>query len=144
MSKRLSDYGRTGINLTRTAMEYPALNGEVVTQRHADYCADNGHAVHTVNGVISQQCPRCGEAKAERVTGLTTAEIKSALVYIETDHGNWAEYPALVAELRFRRDFHVAYSRHKFHAYAGTQLGSAISGLVRTMAQQSVTQRGQY
>lgn len=42
------------------AMEMPALSGDVVTQGHADYCADNGHAKHTVDGVVSPWCPRCG------------------------------------------------------------------------------------
>ncbi len=39
----------------------PALNGEVVTEGHANYCAANGHMHHTVDGVEQGICPRCGE-----------------------------------------------------------------------------------
>lgn len=38
-----------------------ALRGEPVTQAHTDYCAAHGHAAHTVDGVASETCPRCGE-----------------------------------------------------------------------------------
>lgn len=40
--------------------DYPALTGEVVTERHARICAERGHASHTVNGRDSGTCPRCG------------------------------------------------------------------------------------
>lgn len=43
------------------AMTFPALNGEVVTQGHADYCAANGHATHKIDGAIQDRCPRCGD-----------------------------------------------------------------------------------
>ena len=42
-------------------LSYPAINGETVTQGHADYCKAEGHGTHTVNGVVSPLCPRCGE-----------------------------------------------------------------------------------
>lgn len=41
-------------------LSYPALNGQTITEGHAQYCRDNGHAVHTVDGVKSTLCPRCG------------------------------------------------------------------------------------
>lgn len=44
-----------------TALEMPALNCEVVTQAHANICAERGHATHKVNGEIQPHCPRCGE-----------------------------------------------------------------------------------
>lgn len=47
----------------RYATSYPALNNDVVTQGHSDYCADTGHASHTVGGVLSTFCPRCGESR---------------------------------------------------------------------------------
>lgn len=34
---------------------------QVVTQGHADYCRDNGHATWTVDGVVLDRCPRCGD-----------------------------------------------------------------------------------
>lgn len=48
------------------AMSFPALNGEVVMQGHADYCAEHGHATHTVEAedgttTIAARCPRCGD-----------------------------------------------------------------------------------
>jgi len=46
-----------------TARDFAALisNGNGVTQAHADYCAANGHAKHTQNGLDTGVCPRCGE-----------------------------------------------------------------------------------
>lgn len=45
----------------RTALEYPALDGDVVTERHARYCAEHGHATRTLDGVDVGACPRCGD-----------------------------------------------------------------------------------
>lgn len=44
-----------------SALDYPALDGRGVTQAHARYCADHGHATHTVDGTPTGTCPRCGE-----------------------------------------------------------------------------------
>lgn len=44
-------------------LSYPAVNGEVVTEGHANYCKENGHATYTMNGVASAICPRCGSTK---------------------------------------------------------------------------------
>lgn len=44
-----------------TANRFPALNGEPVTEAHARTCREQGHATHTVDGVDSGTCPRCGE-----------------------------------------------------------------------------------
>lgn len=44
--------------------DFPALNGDVVTERHARTCREQGHATHTVDGV-RQACPRCGEVTVE-------------------------------------------------------------------------------
>lgn len=57
-----------------TALEMPALNGDVVTQAHANICAERGHATHKVNGEIQPHCPRCGEALAEE-TPVATFEV---------------------------------------------------------------------
>lgn len=45
-------------------MSYPALNGEPVTEGHARYCQESGHATHTVDGVTTGRCPRCGDQSA--------------------------------------------------------------------------------
>lgn len=45
--------------------QMPALEGNVITQRHTDYCKAHGHAVHSFEGLVSDYCPRCGK----RVTG---------------------------------------------------------------------------
>ena len=39
---------------------FPILTGDVVTQGHANYCAEHGHATHKVDGVDTGVCPRCG------------------------------------------------------------------------------------
>lgn len=53
-------------------LSYPAVNGEVVTQGHADYCAEHGHAKHTIDGVVSPLCPRCGADKTSEVAAVIT------------------------------------------------------------------------
>jgi hypothetical protein len=40
---------------------FPALVGGVVTERHARICREQGHARHTVDGVDTGTCPRCGD-----------------------------------------------------------------------------------
>lgn len=47
------------------SLSTPALNGEVVTQGHSDYCAANGHSTYKVAGVDQGMCPRCGERTAK-------------------------------------------------------------------------------
>lgn len=50
--------------LTRTQhLDFPALDGRPVTQGHANMCTSKGHATHTVNGVDTGVCPRCGDVK---------------------------------------------------------------------------------
>jgi predicted RNA-binding Zn-ribbon protein involved in translation (DUF1610 family) len=49
------------------ALSYPALNGEVVTEAHAAYCRTNGHAKHTVDGIVQMHCPRCDEVIMVRI-----------------------------------------------------------------------------
>ena len=51
---------------------YPAINGEPVTEAHKRYCTTNGHAVHKVDGIEAPRCPRCGDLKTDiraHVTG---------------------------------------------------------------------------
>ena len=45
----------------RYANECPILTGDTVTQGHADYCAEHGHATYTQNGKAVPWCPRCGD-----------------------------------------------------------------------------------
>jgi hypothetical protein len=52
-----------GLAMILDPKDYPALTGEVVTQAHANYCAQNGHAVHTKDGVPQLICPRCGDTR---------------------------------------------------------------------------------
>lgn len=64
--------------MTTTALGFPALEGRTVTQAHVKKCNQQGHAVHTVEGVASPLCPRCGAAPRTRATvtnTLTTAEL---------------------------------------------------------------------
>lgn len=43
------------------ANDFPIIDGRPVTEAHARICADRGHATHTVDGVVSGICPRCGD-----------------------------------------------------------------------------------
>lgn len=43
--------------------DFPALNGETVTEGHARVCRERGHATHTVDGEPMPRCPRCGELR---------------------------------------------------------------------------------
>jgi hypothetical protein len=40
---------------------FPALVHGVVTERHANICRTQGHARHSVDGVDTGSCPRCGD-----------------------------------------------------------------------------------
>jgi hypothetical protein len=45
-------------------VQFPALSGDVVTTAHTRICELQGHATHTVDGVDTGRCPRCGDLKA--------------------------------------------------------------------------------
>jgi hypothetical protein len=45
----------------KTVNSFPALYGQPVTEAHTAFCAERGHASHTVNGAEQGICPRCGE-----------------------------------------------------------------------------------
>lgn len=46
------------------ARSFPAVTpGEVVTEGHAQWCRDFGHATHAVAGVVQPRCPRCDEPR---------------------------------------------------------------------------------
>jgi hypothetical protein len=53
------------------AKEFPAIStsddwtDRVICQGHADYCEEYGHAKHTVNGIVQDRCPRCGDSRNE-------------------------------------------------------------------------------
>jgi hypothetical protein len=63
-------------NASAFALEMPALNYGVVTQAHADYCAEHGHATYTNGTDVSPRCPRCGET----VTPATSSEKREAAI----------------------------------------------------------------
>lgn len=44
-------------------LDYPAIEGRVVTEGHARICRERGHAVHTQSGVVALHCPRCGDER---------------------------------------------------------------------------------
>lgn len=58
-----------GIAAMVKPLDYPAINGGVVTEGHARYCLEHGHATHTVNGEDTGICPRCGESKTVPAEG---------------------------------------------------------------------------
>lgn len=67
------------------AMSFPAIEGGVVMQGHADYCAANGHAKHTILGAngevleVAPYCPRCGDNLKPTVKHTRTELIKAAI-----------------------------------------------------------------
>jgi hypothetical protein len=52
------------MNTAPAALDFPALDGRPVTEAHVRDCRENGHAAHTVDGVPTGVCPRCGEVDA--------------------------------------------------------------------------------
>lgn len=53
--------------MTVNPLDHPAVNGRPVTEAHAQYCRDNGHASHTVDGITSPVCPRCGDRRTGQI-----------------------------------------------------------------------------
>lgn len=51
------------MNDAEVERRFPALVHGVVTERHARICREQGHATHTVDGVDTGLCPRCGDVK---------------------------------------------------------------------------------
>lgn len=41
--------------------DFPAVEGNVVTERHARICRESGHVAYVVDGVDQGSCARCGE-----------------------------------------------------------------------------------
>lgn len=54
-------------------LEMPALNGQVVTEYHARICREQSHAKHTVEGVDTGTCPRCGDVTEKAATDVQAA-----------------------------------------------------------------------
>lgn len=75
------------------ALSYPALNGEVVTEAHAKYCQDNGHASYSLNGVSLDCCPRCGELTIDvEPEAVVNSDIPSRSAYY---NGRYEHYRAM-------------------------------------------------
>lgn len=76
------------VNRSQFAMSYPALDGAVVMQGHADYCREHGHATWTVDGVDTGTCPRCGvtTAPAEAAPAEDTTEDAPAVFQAKWDY----------------------------------------------------------
>lgn len=47
-------------------MSFPAADGAVVTEGHAEYCRTFGHSSHFKDGADTGICPRCGEVTEEK------------------------------------------------------------------------------
>lgn len=62
-----------------SALDYPAVDGRVVTQGHADYCATHGHAKYVKDGVPQGMCPRCGARKWATKWDLSSTRDRVAL-----------------------------------------------------------------
>lgn len=77
------------------AMSFPALEGGVVTQGHANYCAEHGHATHTFDGKVQPYCPRCGDVSHPEAFP-TREEMAALMQRIEVEEA--AERAELAAE----------------------------------------------
>jgi hypothetical protein len=78
--------------MSNFALEMPALNGDVVTERHARYCAHNGHAAYKGESYDEALCPRCGEflpsAEAiEKFEAIIDAERTARHSYVSAGFG---------------------------------------------------------
>lgn len=76
-------------------LDFPVVTGGTVTEGHARYCRENGHARHTFDGVVSPWCPRCGDNVS--IAAVTVEEVQDAI------GGNpWVPASSPVAEYRAR------------------------------------------
>lgn len=72
----------------RYATSYPVLTGDPITQGHADYCTQHGHATYTQGGNVAPWCPRCGDnLPAEDV-----ADLDKRTAYITADRDGRRAY----------------------------------------------------
>jgi hypothetical protein len=101
-------------------LSYPAASGEVVTEGHARYCRDHGHAAHTVNGVPSPRCPRCGESTvAEGRSFYANQPRNTSAVYVDGFPVEmWDDEPLVIRERatinRYRESGHRYIERVVF------------------------------
>lgn len=75
------------------ALDYPAATGGVVTQAHANHCAQHGHAQHISEGVNVGICPRCGEPTTCTRCGRPVKQVRQqgtpSLVHVDfMDHAH--------------------------------------------------------
>lgn len=104
--------------MTLYANDMASLKGEVVTQGHADYCAAHGHATHTVDGVDSGVCPRCGDvadpAWTYYVQSMTGAVHTSQNCSVVQHSTRVMPHPVVVAESVMVADIEDPNSRSKW------------------------------
>lgn len=70
-------------------LDFPAINGQPVTQAHTDLCAATGHVSYVIAGVEQGICPRCGvstEPPAKAVHKFTPRGVAHAVTIIGTVH----------------------------------------------------------
>lgn len=54
------------------------VEGRPVTDGHARYCRQHGHAMRTVGGNVQADCPRCGERRGPYVD-MSDADLNRAI-----------------------------------------------------------------
>lgn len=82
------------------AMSFAALNLETVTEGHAGYCRENGHAMHTEDGVQSIFCPRCGDLTEQ------VAPVRILMTYADMNEQSYG------IAFRSTADHHIEGARH--------------------------------
>jgi len=60
-------------------IDFPAVDGRVVTEAHAKICRERGCSTYVKNGIDMGFCPRCGEVSTSE-DQITDEEIKSGVI----------------------------------------------------------------
>jgi hypothetical protein len=78
-------------------IDFPAVDGRVVTEAHAKLCADKGCVSYVKNGIDMGWCPRCGEVTTSEEQ-ITDEEIDPMARIREVMENGTAFQPALMKE----------------------------------------------
>lgn len=93
----------------RYGLSTPALNGDVVTQGHTDYCRDNGHATYRIAGVGQGWCPRCG---AVTTPATTEAEQDTTPTPVQATPTTWTPGPDTHPVISHNHDGETCWCEH--------------------------------
>lgn len=97
------------------ALDFPAVEGGVVTEAHAKICADKGHATYVKDGMDTGLCARCGEVTTseeqitdEQIKGIDSEEIVEEPYAAEIEMLTNGINTLLPLEAAYRTNYQVA------------------------------------